>query len=290
MRYASLCAVLLGGILVALAFPLSSPVRIGLALAGLGAVAALVAIHRLLSRNFTASLASLSEEKERVEKLEVARRDFLADVSHNLGTPLAAVLGWTDMLLGGVTTQAEERRQLLTRIQRDVQYVSRTVRQLLELSRWEAAPPQLLLESFPLVEPLMEVVETLSEAAAENGTQLSLEGVNPAYRVEADRLRVREVLQILLENVVAHAGPNVTAVVRMQADDTRVRITIQDNGIGITTRRLKRLHDRFHPSGGRGAGLGLSIAHRLVEAHGGKLDIDQLTVGGTEATFALKRT
>ncbi|HEY4001529.1 MAG TPA: HAMP domain-containing sensor histidine kinase [Candidatus Xenobia bacterium] len=232
-------------------------------------------------------LRRLRAEKERVEKLEGARRDFLADVSHNLGTPLAAVLGWTELLLEAKDMPAAERVDKLHRIARDVQYVSKTVKQLLDLSRLEASPPELRLEVFPLLEPLMEVVESLAEAAAENGTKLSFDGISPACRVRADRVRVREVLQVLLENVVAHAGKNASAVVAVKAQEGRWLVTLTDDGIGIETGRLNHLQRRFFPSGGTGAGLGLSIAHRLVAAHGGVLDLAQLTGGGTQATFSL---
>lgn len=233
------------------------------------------------------ALAQVRVERDRAERSEALRREFMADVSHGLRTPLTAILGWSDMLVEGVATDPVERAQLLGRIRREVCHVSRCVGQLLDLSRLEVSAPALHLEAFPLVESLMEVVQNLEDAAAENDVRLLLDPLDPTLRVRADRAATRDILQVLLENVVAHAGRGVTARVSIAAADARVYVSIEDDGVGISQPCIDTLRERHHPSTGRGLGLGLAIAVREVEAHGGHLCVERRAEGGTRACFDL---
>lgn len=233
------------------------------------------------------SLVTLRREKDRAERAESSRREFLADVSHNLGTPLAAVQGWVTLLVDGIVTDDAERLELLHKIRRELHYVSRTVLQLLDLSRWEGTGPVLRFEEFPLIEPLMEVAESLQDSAEEAGTELQFEGLDPALRVRGDRSRVRELFQIFLENAVEHAGRGALVVVRLEPREGRLHVRLSDDGVGIAPERLARMRQRNQPSGGRGSGLGLAIAYKLAEGHGGDLEIRSIPGEGTTVTFTL---
>ncbi|MBI3926306.1 MAG: HAMP domain-containing histidine kinase [Armatimonadetes bacterium] len=231
------------------------------------------------------TLDNLRSEKERVERSEAARREFLADVSHNLRTPLSAIQGWTEALIDGLAPGEEQI--LLARIHRETLFVSRTVSRLLDLSRWDEAEPTLSEDLFPLSEPLMEAADTLSEAAAEREVSLSFEGIGTDCRIRGDRLRIRELFQIFLENVVEHAGPGTIATVRARTEGSRVNVEIQDNGKGIPGEEIAHLGQRFRRSGGKGAGLGLAIARKLIQAHGGRLQVEAGPAGGTQVSFSL---
>lgn len=236
-----------------------------------------------MAENLESSLESLRCERNRALALEATQRQFLGDVSHNLGTPLAAVCGWVDMLVDGMVSDPQEVDVLLLKTRREVHHISKTVRQLLELSRWKAqtdsgklnqgpATPMLSFENFALLEPLMEVVDNLADAAKAQEIELDFQGLHPRLLVRADRTKVREMLQIALENVVEHAGRSTALTVAAHATDKRIQINIQDNGPGLPPEILEWYSQNQDdpPSDG----LGLAILRRLALAHGGQLTLE----------------
>lgn len=228
----------------------------------------------------------LREQKEKAEKTEALRRQFLSDVSHNLRTPLAAILGWNDALVEGV---ADDEGLYRTRIRREVLHVTKTVQRLLELSRWERAEPILLKADISLSELLLEVAENLQEAAEQNGVTLSFEGLSPFLTIHADRQKARDVLQILLENVVEHAGANTHVTIKVEPSADRLQVCLEDNGRGLPeTFQAEQDLERGASEVGR-ACLGLAIASRLVRAHGGSLVLGSREGGGTRCLFSFPR-
>jgi signal transduction histidine kinase len=225
----------------------------------------------------------LKEQKEKAERTEALRREFLSDISHNLRTPLTAIMGWNDALIDGV---ADDKNACRQKIRREVLHVTKTVQRLLELSRWEQAKPVLLLEPVPLAEILMEVAENLQETAEATGVTLSFEGLSPDIHIQADRQKARDILQILLENVVAHAGKDVHAKVSIESTEKFVALVIQDNGVGFPdTFSSESDLERGASEVGR-ACLGLAIASRLVAAHDGELVLENGPDGGATARFS----
>ena len=228
----------------------------------------------------------LKEQKERAERTEALRRQFLSDVSHNLRTPLSAIMGWNDALIEGV---ADDEVLYRNRIRREVLHVTRTVQRLLELSRWERAEPVLKLENINLSELLLEVAENLQDSAEQAGVTLSFEGLNPELKIRADRQKARDVLQILLENVVEHAGSDVHVSVSVIETEKLVKVRVEDNGVGLPdTFSGQTDMERGASEVGR-ACLGLAIASRLVKAHGGELDLRNGPDGGAIAEFSFPR-
>lgn len=240
-----------------------------------------------MAERLEGALDSLRSQKERAEQAEQARRDFLADVSHNLGTPLAAIQGWIGFLKDDMVTDPGERRRLLIKLSRQVHRVSRTVHQLLQLSRWENAEPELMIARFPLLKPLIEVAESLEEMAQDRDISLYLDRLHPRLCVRADQDRIRDLFQIFLENAIAHAGAGVEVRVSARLVQERVVVVVSDNGEGVPSHRLPSLKQRFVLASGKGCGLGLAIADRLVSVHGGRLTIDSEPGHGTRLTFDL---
>lgn len=247
-----------------------------------------------LSRSFNgmaeyieANTNALREQKEKAERTEALRRQFLSDVSHNLRTPLTAIMGWNDALIEGV---AEDEALYRSRIRREVQHVTKTVQRLLELSRWERAEPVLLKTDVPLGELLLEVAENLQEVAEVAQVSLAFEGLSSELSIYADRQKARDVFQILLENVVEHAGTGVHATVIVDAtDQERLNVRIEDDGKGLPDTFQADLDmERGASEVGR-ACLGLAIASRLVKAHGGELKMSNRPGGGTVATLSFSR-
>lgn len=245
---------------------------------GRGELAELAVRFNRMAERLEESQLRLREQKERAEHLERTRREFLADVSHNLKTPLAAIQGWTEALQDGLVPGQEAAT--LARIHRQVGFVAQTVQRLLDLSRWDSGEVALHLEDLDPAEPLMEAVEAVSQAAADRRIELELQGVQPGLRVRADRGRLRELMQICLENAVFHAGDGARVQV-IFAPGPRLQVVIADNGLGIAPERLSELNSRSRQ------GLGLAIAHKLAAAHGGELELSSRPGEGTRVSFTL---
>ncbi len=232
----------------------------------------------LMADHLEKTVISLTEAKEKAEGSEASRRQFLADVSHNLRTPLAAVLGWTEALQDGLTPGEEHIH--LRNIREETMYVARNVQRLTDWSRWEGQAPQLRLEPFPVSEPLMECLQSLEDAAQNKNMTMELIGLEEEPFVRADRIRLRELFQLLLENAIHHNEPGQKLRVEFSHEGGRLRATVSDNGPGLPEELREDLECRV------GGGLGLAIAVRLAAAHGGKLEV--LPGPGTSLSFTLE--
>lgn len=230
-----------------------------------------------MSRRLNESVLSLRAAKEQAERSESSRRQFMADVSHNLRTPLAAIQGWTEALLDDLVPGAEKVH--LQKIRRETLFVAKTVERLMDWSRWEDSPPKLNFKAFPLSEPLLDSASALEEAAVAKKIELRFEGLESEPQVLADRHRTREIFQLLLENAVHHNPPGTAICAAFEVREGRVWVRISDNGCGLPEEYHRDLSCRC------GGGLGLAIAARLVEAHGGKLTLDPGP--GTSFRFSL---
>jgi signal transduction histidine kinase len=231
------------------------------------------------------TLQDLNNEKQRVESIERSRREFLADMSHNLGTPLSAIQGWIRQL--GQTPPNSEQSALLNKVERQVTFLSRTSSRLLDLSRWEHSSPEIFWQDFPVAEPLFEAVESVEEDALEKNVELRFEQVGH-HRVRADLTRVRELFQIFLENAVRYSGPGTTVEVSTKVTGGQLHLTVRDDGKGIPQEEIPRLTERFCSSTSGGNGLGLAIAEQLCRALGGRLRIESTPGVGTTIRFQLR--
>ena len=223
------------------------------------------------------TIVELQEQREEALSTERSRRQFLADVSHNLRTPLAAVLGWNDSLLEGMASD-EDPAVYLRRMRREVLHVSRIVGRLLELSRWEKVGPALHRESVLVADLLLEVAENLQDSASEARVELAFEGMEPRVALFVDRQKARDIFQILLENVIAHAGAGAQVTVGIEPRPGWVLFTVRDNGAGFPASLLQGDIERGVDEHGRVC-LGLSIATRLVTAHGNQLTLSNGPAG-----------
>lgn len=229
----------------------------------------------------------LTREKERIEAVEASRRGFLADISHNLGTPLSAIQAWVEQLARDPTLSSFDRQLLLNKIRRQVAFLSRTSGRLLDLSRWEYTTPEIFWEPFPIAEPLFEAVELVEDEALEKQMELRFECVGH-HQVWADRARVRELFQIFLENAVHYAGRGATVEVSMEVRQGRLEVCVSDDGQGIPPEEIPLITQRFRCAPGGGNGLGLAIADQLVQALGGELVLESTPGLGTTVRFDLR--
>ncbi|AHG91378.1 ATP-binding region ATPase domain protein [Gemmatirosa kalamazoonensis] len=222
-----------------------------------------------------------------MRRLEAIRRDFVANVSHELKTPLTVVGGFAETLADDDVAPADRRRFAET-IRVNAQRMQRIVDELLDLSRIESGGWRPMPERLDVATAAEEASVTARDAAAAKRVGFAVLVEPGAARAWADATALRQVLTNLVENAVRHTASGAVTVVARR-DDTRrgVWIGVRDTGCGIEPEHLPRIFERFYrvdPARSReagGTGLGLSIVKHLVEAHGGEVRATSAPGAGT---------
>jgi PAS domain S-box-containing protein len=219
-----------------------------------------------------------------------ARDDFLAIASHELRTPLTPLrLGLQRMqkLLQSPGYSDVELRERLATVDRQVVRINRLVDSLLDLSRLQRGTLQLQIERCDLAALVREVVERSREVLKQAECETFLDAEGPVW-VNADRLRMEQVMENLLSNAVKY-GAGQPVAVRCVAEEGLARLSVQDGGIGIAPEDQQRIFERFERASSvrhyGGFGLGLFILREIVEAHGGRVSV--ASQPGTGATFTV---
>lgn len=245
------------------------------------------------------SMASRKQaEIEELKRLEVYRREFLADVSHELKTPLFAAQGFIDTLLDGAVEDEQVRDRFLHKAAGSLEGLNGMVQEILILSQLETGVVQMKKEAFDLGELAREVIQQLEDLAQRQDIHLHAEwNLEKEYRVEGDRTRLRQVLVNLTENALKYGTPggNVFIGLSLDKEKDQVRVTVSDDGPGIPAEHLPRIFERFYrveKSRNKdlgGSGLGLAIVKQIVEGHGSRINVASKVGKGTQFSFKLKR-
>ena len=244
------------------------------------------------------NLNRMSEELGRLyRQLEAANRhksEFLASMSHELRTPLNAIIGFSEVLLENLFGELNPKQEeYLQDILESGRHLLSLINDILDLSKVEAGRMELELGSFSLPEALGNGLTMVRERAGRHGIALGLE-VDPAIDViEADERKVKQVVFNLLSNAVKFTPDGGQVGIEARLDAGRVRITVWDTGIGIAPEDQRRIFEEFQQAGGtyeekrEGTGLGLALAKRFVELHGGQIWVESEVGHGSHFTFTL---
>jgi signal transduction histidine kinase len=224
-------------------------------------------------------------------RLETIRRDFVANVSHELKTPLTVINGFAETLLEP-DLESKQRRQFVATIQSNVLRMQRIVDDLLDLSRYESGgwtPNPITVD---LRAAASEVLALVQSEAEQKKLELCSEISRGAERANADPTALRQILQNLVENAVRYTTAGRVTVFSL-AGDRGVIVGVRDTGIGIPAEHLSRIFERFYrvdpgrSREGGGTGLGLAIVKHLAEAHGGSVRATSTVGAGTEIAVYL---
>jgi PAS domain S-box-containing protein len=223
------------------------------------------------------ALGSERRARDEAERQSRIKDEFLATLSHELRTPMNAILGWLSMLAKGEGVRDPE--QAMAVIQRNAQVQAKLIEDLLEMNKYMSGTVRLEIGPLDLEAALAAAIESLRPTADAKGVELSFEAEPGLPPVPADARRVQQILWNLLHNAVKFTGLGGRVTVRVGAAAGAVQIVVADTGQGISADFLPHVFDRFRqadPSTTRGAwglGIGLSIAKHLVELHGGSIEV-----------------
>jgi two-component system sensor histidine kinase BaeS len=246
-----------------------------------------------LATSFNEMAAALQCDVAKLREQERMRRELVANVSHELATPLTAIQGFTEALIDGVVPDAEARLDTTQLIAREAARLRRLVDQLREVTTYEAGAQTLHLSEVALPSLLDETLSVLAPEVERKRISLATDVPPEIPLVWADTDRLTEVLLNLLDNALRFTpeGGRIEVAAREQVG--RVAISIADNGPGIPTEDRQRIFERFYRADSSrssttgGTGLGLAIVRELVEAHGGAIVADERPGGGARFTFTL---
>jgi two-component system phosphate regulon sensor histidine kinase PhoR len=225
----------------------------------------------------------------RLRMLETMRSDFVANVSHELRTPITSIRGYVETLLDGALDEREDAEKFLQIVLRQSEQLEEIIDDLLALSRIEreAKGAQIDLEQMPLKSILEEAVDFCRPKAEENEVEIVVDCPDDLELDVNSTLLEQAVVNLLLNGITySEAGQEVvlTAGMMETAGRPKVRISVKDSGIGIAQEHLPRLFERFYRSDRArnrkegGTGLGLAIVKHIVQAHGGRVEVES-TVG-----------
>jgi two-component system, OmpR family, sensor kinase len=230
--------------------------------------------------------AAFDDMQRQLQRLDHARKQFIAQASHELRTPLFSLGGFLELLEDEELDEAT-RWQFLDHVRAQVERLSRLATELLDLSRLEAGALELRTEPTNVQQLARDVVGEFTPAAAQHGSELRVELDGEAIEIECDPERVAQVVRILLDNALLHTPAGTGVTVSAARENGHVRLDVSDSGLGIRRQTMPHIFEPFFTSSDRaqGAGLGLAIARELAERMSGELSVRSVP-GST--TFSLK--
>jgi signal transduction histidine kinase len=220
------------------------------------------------------------------------QRKFIADASHELRTPLTLIRSSAEMVSTSADNLQPEDAELLDDIMSEVDRMSRLVSDLLTLARVDNSQVTLDVDPVDVSELATQVNQDIEQLAKQKSVTTSVQAQAPML-VIGDELRLRQLLLILLDNAVKYTKPGGTIETSVGRENGHVSLTVADSGVGISQDALPHVFDRFYRADGArtheagGAGLGLSIAHWIVQAHHGEIVIRSKPGKGTVVTVEL---
>lgn len=227
---------------------------------------------------------TLNSTAAELNTVEALRRELLANVSHDLRTPLSLIYSYAEMIHDFPDEVTPEQTQI---IMDETKRLSILVNDLLDISKFESGTQQLGLSEFNITKSARDTVERIHELVKINGYCLSFE-YDREILVNADETRITQALYNLLINAVNYTGSDKKVTVRQSISDKYVRLEVSDTGDGIPAENIPYIWDRYykvdkkHKRAVMGTGLGLSIVKKVMELHGGKYGVEsRVGIGST---------
>ena len=252
-----------------------------------------------LLREISKDIATLAEEKEReissLRKLEAFRKDFIADVSHELKTPIFAAQGFVHTLLDGAVKEKAVRKKFLKKAAKSLDGLDMLVQDLLTLSHIETGQIKMRFQEIDLYALTADVFDQFRGKSNKKEVSLRIEGPVRSVLVYADWQRISQVMTNLISNAIKHSGEAGEVVVSFAIRKKSVITRVRDQGEGIPREHLARIFERFYrvdKSRSRekgGTGLGLAIVKHILEGHNSNPEVESAPGKGSTFSFKLPR-
>jgi two-component system phosphate regulon sensor histidine kinase PhoR len=242
------------------------------------------------------SFADLKQKEiDELKKLEAFRKEFIADISHELKTPIFAAQGFVHTLLDGAVNDKAVRNKFLRKAAKSLDGLDMLVQDLLTLSHIETGQIKMHFENIDLHKLIEEVFEQFENKADKKDVQLRIESQSHRMLAFGDWQRISQVMTNLISNAIKHSFDGSEVVVKLEKGKKNVIISVQDFGEGIPPEHVNRIFERFYrvdKSRSRekgGTGLGLSIVKHILEGHGSKAEVETEEGKGSIFSFKLPR-
>ncbi len=236
------------------------------------------------------------KEIQSLKKMEKYRRNFLGNISHELKTPIFSIQGYIHTLLDGGLQDENINMEYLQRAANNVERLQTIVEDLEIIARLENETMVLDIQSFEIKELALEAIEDVEMTARAKNISLGFkEGAEKSFMVRADRENIRQVLTNLLVNSIKYGKDRGSTKIGFYDMDDYILVEVSDNGIGIESKHLNHLFDRFYrvdKSRSRdqgGSGLGLSIVKHIMEAHKQTITVRSTVGVGSTFGFTLEK-
>jgi signal transduction histidine kinase len=224
----------------------------------------------------------------RLQNADRLRRDVMADVAHELRTPLSVLQGRLEGLIDGVYPRDDRQ---LNELLEETRVLSRLIEDLRTLALSDAGALPLQKDATDVIDLVRDVVQSMTPEADKKSVALSASPSGETAMADVDPVRMREVLTNLVSNALRHSRSGGSVIVSVNQTSENIVIVVRDRGEGMPPEELARIFDRFYKgAASRGSGLGLAIAKSIVAAHGGQIQASSELGKGTTVEFTLPKS
>ncbi|AEE95338.1 sensor histidine kinase [Mahella australiensis] len=233
---------------------------------------------------------TLNNAAKELAKTEKLRRELIANISHDLRTPLTMITGYGEIIRDLPDENTPENIRVIID---EANRLTRLVNDLMELSQLQSGTQQLQISRFNLTDVAKQTIERCAQFTKKDGYDITFSSDGDAW-VEADELKISQVIYNLLGNALTYTGKDKTVAVSQQIKDGYVRISVKDTGDGISPEHIDNIWDRYykvdktHRRAALGTGLGLSIVKSIIQMHDGKCGVESKPGAGSTFWFELK--
>jgi two-component system sensor histidine kinase MtrB len=251
-----------------------------------------------LSREFNRMADDLQQRAAALSASDAARRQLLADVSHELMTPLTAIRGYTETLsMPGLQLDDETRRRYLEVVNQETYKLESIIGDLLDVARLEGGGETFDMRAVSVEELFRRILERHGPSIRQKQIKVTVDVAPEASEVVGDANRLEQAIQNLASNAIRHLPDGGALILRAESEGDRVRIAVQDSGPGIPPEHLPHIFSRFYKADASragttvpsGSGLGLSIVQAIVDKHGGEVRASNAPEGGAIFEVVLPR-